>query len=122
MVYSIERIDSLAQNAKNILDQLGYFNIEIITGDGTFGFLSKAPFDGIIVSAAADACPLPLADQLKMNKQMIIPIGPKGMTQELKRYTKIPSKEVPGYKLISETLEQVVFVPLIGRAKKLVKN
>lgn len=74
-VYSIERLASLAARARRILKSLGYRNIKIKVGDGTRGWPEEAPFDGIIVTAAAPAIPQPLLNQLARGGRLVIPVG-----------------------------------------------
>ena len=74
-VYTIEIIPSLAERAKKRLEELGYQNAFVRTGDGYLGWPEKAPFDGIIVTAAPDDIPQPLLDQLKIGGRMVIPVG-----------------------------------------------
>lgn len=82
-VYSIEIIDSLGNQARNRLDKLNYKNIHVRLGDGYHGWKDKAPFDAIVVTAAAEHIPPPLISQLKENGRMIIPVGTPFMTQQL---------------------------------------
>ena len=82
-VYSIEIIDSLGNQAKNRLDKLNYKNVHVRFGDGYHGWTDKAPFDAIVVTAAAEHIPPPLISQLKENGRMIIPVGSPFMTQQL---------------------------------------
>jgi len=82
-VYSIEIIDSLGNQAKNRLDKLNYKNVHVRSGDGYHGWKEKAPFDAIVVTAAAEHIPPPLISQLKENGRMIIPVGSPFMTQQL---------------------------------------
>lgn len=82
-VYTIEIIDSLGNQAKNRLDKLNYKNVHVRVGDGYHGWKDKAPFDAIIVTAAAEHIPPPLIAQLKENGRMIIPVGTPFMTQHL---------------------------------------
>ena len=82
-VYSIEIIDSLGNQAKNRLAKLNYKNIHVRIGDGYHGWEDKAPFDAIVVTAAAEHIPPPLISQLKENGRMIIPVGTPFMTQQL---------------------------------------
>ncbi len=74
-VYSVERIPGLAKKSREILDSLGYYNVIIKVGDGTYGWKDKAPFDGIIVTASAPSIPDPLLEQLKDGGRLIIPVG-----------------------------------------------
>jgi len=75
MVYTVERIGTLQKRAKEILDKLGYDNVEYLLGDGTLGWPEESPFDRIIVTAGAPRVPQPLKDQLKENGIIIIPVG-----------------------------------------------
>jgi len=86
-VYSIELIDPLAKAAAERLAALGYRNIEVKTGDGYAGWPEKAPFDGIVVTAAAARIPQALVEQLKPGGRMVIPVG-DGWTQTLKLVTR----------------------------------
>src|SRR5215469_2277504 len=74
-VISMERHGSLAESARAVLAALGYSNVKVVTGDGTLGFPEAAPYDAIIVSAAALAVPPPLLAQLAAGGRMIIPVG-----------------------------------------------
>ena len=74
-VFSIERIHILASHARRTLESLRYFNVNIKVGDGTLGWPEEAPFDAIIVTAAAPAIPRPLLDQLAMGGRLVIPVG-----------------------------------------------
>jgi protein-L-isoaspartate(D-aspartate) O-methyltransferase len=76
-VYSIERIASLAREAKKRLESLGYYNVMIKINDGTEGWEEESPFDAIIVTAGAPNIPEPLLNQLKIGGRMVIPIGDK---------------------------------------------
>ncbi|MDF1583297.1 MAG: protein-L-isoaspartate(D-aspartate) O-methyltransferase [Methyloprofundus sp.] len=82
-VYSIEIIENLATKARSLLNKLGYHNIKLRTGDGALGWPEQAPFDGIIVTAAAPYIPQPLIEQLKVGARMVIPIGLPHSYQEL---------------------------------------
>lgn len=75
IVYSVEIIGELAQEAENRLHQHGYFNVEIREGDGSSGWAEHAPFDKIIVTAAPEQIPRALLSQLKTGGRMVIPIG-----------------------------------------------
>lgn len=105
-VFSIERFDSLAETAKALLNELGYNNIRIKTGDGTLGWKEQAPFDGILVAAATPKVPEALLEQLNENGRLIIPLG-ESFSQILtlieKKNNKFEKTEICG----------CVFVPLI---------
>lgn len=108
VIYSVERIDILAERTKNILDTLGYTNVKIKVGDGTEGWDEFAPYEGIIVTAGAPFVPNPLLAQLAENGRMAIPIGDafsQVLTLVEKKEGKITQKEICG----------CVFVPLIGK-------
>jgi len=107
-VYSIERIPSLAHRAISILNRMGYFNVTVKIGDGTFGWPEKAPFDGIVVSAGAPDIPEVLKGQLGTGGRLVIPVGNESM-QNLFRVTHTPE----GFK--TENLGGCTFVKLIGR-------
>jgi protein-L-isoaspartate(D-aspartate) O-methyltransferase len=107
-VFSIERIRSLAIKARQLLYELGYYNVEIKIFDGTFGWVEEAPFDAIIVTAGSPDIPQPLLDQLRMGGRLVIPVG-DAYAQGLMRVTK--TKE--GLK--KEDLGGCRFVKLIGK-------
>ena len=109
-VYSIELIDSLAGSAARRLAELGYHNVEVKTGDGYAGWAEKAPFDGIVVTAAASQIPPPLLEQLKPGGRMIIPIGAAFLVQQLMLIEKLADGSIR-----TEALLPVAFVPLVGR-------
>ena len=107
-VYSLEIVEPLATKAKNLLSELGYANVQVKLGDGNEGWPEHAPFDGIIVTAAADHVPLPLLDQLKPGGRMVIPVGNWPRIQELILITK--SRDGVTHQ---ENILPVSFVPLI---------
>lgn len=87
-VYSIERLPELAAKAQRTLASLRYFNIKIKVGDGTLGWPEEAPFQAIIVTAAAPGIPRPLLDQLAVGGRLIIPVGDRySQTLDLVRKT-----------------------------------
>jgi protein-L-isoaspartate(D-aspartate) O-methyltransferase len=88
-VYSIERLHTLASRARRILGSLRYFNVKIKVGDGTLGWPEEAPFDAIMVTAAAPGIPRPLLDQLAMGGRLVIPVGDRE-SQTLDVVTKTP--------------------------------
>jgi len=104
-VWTIEIVESLALQARSILDSLGYANIHYRVGDGSGGWPESAPFDAVIVTAAAASIPGPLEDQLAVGGRMIIPVGTD--FQELF----LVHKEKTG--LRRERLLAVRFVPLV---------
>jgi len=108
-VYSVERIQSLADKAKNILDVLGYENINIRVGDGTLGWPEgNKTFDGIIVSAGAPSVPESYKKQLKKRCYLVIPVGSRAL-QNLYKIRKNSDNN-----LSKQSLGHVRFVPLIG--------
>lgn len=106
-VYSIEIIPELAEESKAILSELEYDHVHVKQGDGYLGWPEKAPFDAIIVTAAAPYVPEPLLDQLKPEGIMIIPVGHQGSVQELLKISKDQNGNIR-----REYLEPVRFVPL----------
>jgi protein-L-isoaspartate(D-aspartate) O-methyltransferase len=108
-VIAIERVPELAQSARERLATLGYGNVEIVEADGTLGWRDAAPYDDILVAAAASQVPQPLIDQLKPGGRLVMPVGGIHGIQELIKVT----KDVEGY-LSHVTLGGVRFVPLIS--------
>jgi protein-L-isoaspartate(D-aspartate) O-methyltransferase len=108
-VYSIEVIPALAQQAQQLLPQLGYTNVTVRVGDGYYGWQAQAPFDAIIVTAAASHVPPPLIKQLRPGGRMIIPVGSAFSTQQLL----LIHKDQEG-KTHTRQVLPVVFVPLTG--------
>ena len=82
-VYTIEIVEELGKQATTRLKNLNYKNIEVKTADGYHGWKEHAPFDAIVVTAAAEYIPTPLKEQLKDGGRMIIPVGSPYMTQQL---------------------------------------
>lgn len=111
-VYSLERVKELSVSARERLKNLGYDNIEIRNQDGYLGWKEKAPFDGIIVTAAANHIPPALIEQLKPGGRMVIPIGLPYMHQELMLMTKDKNGSTN-----TESLLGVSFVPLVTDEK-----
>ena len=110
-VHSIEVIAELAETARARLAALGYANVEVRHGDGWRGWPVAAPFDAIIVTAAAADWPRALVDQLAVDARLVIPIGPAGGTQWLYRAL----KQADGT-LARDKLLPVAFVPMTGGA------
>ncbi|RJX67385.1 protein-L-isoaspartate(D-aspartate) O-methyltransferase [Vibrio sinensis] len=105
-VYSVERIKALQWEAKRRLKQLDIYNVSTKHGDGWQGWSAKAPFDAIIVTAAAESIPTELLTQLNDNGLMVIPVGVN--EQQLLKITR------RGDEYLSEIIELVRFVPLIA--------
>jgi len=108
-VYTIEYVAALADIARARLDKLGYDNIQSMTGNGYDGWPEHAPYDGIIVTAAASHIPKPLIAQLKPGGKLVIPVGRPHLYQELT----VVEKDKDGGIDIREVLG-VAFVPLQG--------
>ncbi|MBI5584031.1 MAG: protein-L-isoaspartate(D-aspartate) O-methyltransferase [Deltaproteobacteria bacterium] len=106
-VFSIERIPALVSRARKLLDQLHYHNVQLKVFDGTLGWPEEAPFDGIIVTAAAPKIPAPYIQQLAPQGRLVIPVGDR-YSQTLLRITKGPEG------LVEEDLCGARFVSLIG--------
>jgi protein-L-isoaspartate(D-aspartate) O-methyltransferase len=107
-VYSIELIESLGRSAAARLVELGHRNVEVRIGDGYAGWPEKAPFDGIVVTAAAPQVPAALIEQLKPGARMVIPVGGTGDVQYLKVLVK---RADGGYD--ERRVLPVRFVPLV---------
>ncbi|MBW9266662.1 MAG: protein-L-isoaspartate(D-aspartate) O-methyltransferase [Candidatus Thiodiazotropha sp. (ex. Lucinisca nassula)] len=108
-VYTMEIVEPLGKQATERLKHLGFDNIEVSIADGYYGWKEHAPFDIIIVTAAASHIPPPLIEQLKPGGKMIIPVGSRFMTQQLLLVDKNAEKEI--------TVRQILpvrFVPLTG--------
>lgn len=108
-VYTIEIVPPLAKNAALRLEQLGYGNVEVRLGDGYYGWREHGPYDGIIVTAAANSIPPPLIEQLKPGGRMLIPVGAPFSAQELIVLTKDANGKVS-----TRSVLPVAFVPLTG--------
>jgi protein-L-isoaspartate(D-aspartate) O-methyltransferase len=113
-VVSVERYRTLADTARERLKTLGFTNVTIIAGDGFAGVPAQAPFDRIIVTAAADEVPEALVAQLAEGGKMVLPLGPRHGTQHLVKLTKTAQG------LSRQNLIAVRFVPLLpGQAREL---
>lgn len=108
-VFSIEIIEPLAKSASERFKRLGYTNITTRLGDGYYGWQEHAPFDAIVVTAAATQIPPPLIKQLKPGGRMVIPVGSRFLTQQLMMVTKDDAGKVT-----TEQVLPVAFVPLTG--------
>jgi protein-L-isoaspartate(D-aspartate) O-methyltransferase len=107
-IHTIEFHPYLAQNAQVVLENLGYRNVFVHTGDGTLGWPSAAPYQAILVTAAAPDMPAPLVDQLDDGGCLVIPIGGQ-QGQDLVRWRKANGR------IVRESFFPVAFVPLRGR-------
>jgi protein-L-isoaspartate(D-aspartate) O-methyltransferase len=110
-VYSIEIKEKLAQKAAKLLSILGYTNVTVKAGDGYYGWEEHAPFDAIIVTAAAEKIPPPLIEQLKEGGKIILPLGRNFQIQNLILGIK------KGDIIKKEGLIPVRFVPMTGKIK-----
>ena len=108
-VYSVEIISELAHSAHERLHRLGYTNVEVRVGDGYYGWEEQAPYDAIIVTAAATHIPPPLLQQLKAGGRMVLPVGTAFLTQQLTWVEKTPQGS-----LRTRQVLPVAFVPLTG--------
>ena len=111
-VYTVEIREKLAQRADMLLKDLEYTNIEVKASDGYFGWEEHAPFDGIIVTAAANHVPPPLIQQLKDGGRIIIPVG------NPYSYQKLVLIEKRGGDVFSKNITGVMFVPMVGEIEK----
>jgi protein-L-isoaspartate(D-aspartate) O-methyltransferase len=107
-VFSIERLPDLAARAAELIRELKIYNVTVKVFDGTFGWSDQAPFDRIIVAAAAPEVPEPLLQQLARGGKMVIPIG-AGKEQRLARVGRV------GTRIQIEDCGTAEFVPLVGR-------
>jgi protein-L-isoaspartate(D-aspartate) O-methyltransferase len=107
-VFAVERYASLAEAAQKTLDRLGYRNAKIVTGDGSLGLPEAAPFDAIIVSAAAPRIPQALIDQLAICGRLLIPVG-----EADQQVLQLVQRNADGTTTV-RTLEGCRFVPLVG--------
>jgi len=107
-VFSIERIRPLAIRARQLIYELGYFNVEIKIFDGTYGWAEEGPFEAIMVTAGAPDIPQPLLDQLTIGGRLVVPVG-DAFVQDLIRITKT------GEGIKREDLGGCRFVKLIGK-------
>jgi protein-L-isoaspartate(D-aspartate) O-methyltransferase len=109
-VFSIEIVPELAESAAKKLAELGYANIEVISGDGYRGIPKEAPFDGILVTAAPDEIPAPLIEQLAVGGRMVIPVGDF--------YQQLTVVEKTERGISKRTVFPVRFVPMTGEASR----
>jgi len=112
-VWTIEIKGPLHERAKGTLKRLGYTTVKTRLADGYYGWKAHAPFDAVIVTAAAPQVPPPLVEQLKPGGRMVIPVGPPGRVQSLRLITKDEKGRVR-----SRSLYAVRFVPMTGAAQE----
>jgi len=108
-VYSIEIVEPLGLDARLLLQDLGYDNVTVRIGDGYYGWPEHAPFDAILVTAAAEHIPEQLIQQLKPGGRLVIPVGEHRLSQSLRVLTKGMDGEIKQRDVLP-----VVFVPLTG--------
>lgn len=108
-VFTIDRYESLVEEARGRWQELGYDNIHARVGDGTLGWPEYAPYDAIVVTAGGPEVPEPLKQQLAMGGRLVIPVGDAPRVQRLLRLTRAGEDRWE-----SEDLGGVAFVPLIG--------
>jgi protein-L-isoaspartate(D-aspartate) O-methyltransferase len=106
-VYTIERHAALAEKARQVFDELGITNTTVLVGDGSLGAPEYAPFEGIIVTAAAPRVPRPLFDQLAQDGRLVLPVG-----GEFGQHLQVWRKEGKSFR--SRAVIPVAFVPLRG--------
>lgn len=111
-VYTIERIEELYLKTNQLFADIGYHQINMTYGDGFAGWTAHAPFDKMIVTAAAESLPHSLISQLKIGGLIVIPIGKEKEIQELFLYKRINERQVKGY-----SLEKCRFVPMLKGKK-----
>jgi len=107
-VITVERHASLAEQARRTLEYLGYDNVHVHVGDGTLGWPEDAPYDRILVTAAAPAVPLHLTEQLSANGRLVLPVGGRSDQQLI-----VVTKDKKG-SITERSLGRVRFVPLVG--------
>jgi protein-L-isoaspartate(D-aspartate) O-methyltransferase len=108
-VFAVERYASLTEAARTTLERLGYRNTKVVTGDGSLGFPEAAPYDAIIVSAAAPRIPPALVEQLAVGGRLIVPVG-----ESDQQTVQLLQRNADGSTSV-RTLEGCRFVPLIGQ-------
>jgi protein-L-isoaspartate(D-aspartate) O-methyltransferase len=108
-VFAVERFPSLAQAARATLERLGYRNVTVVAGDGSLGHPEAAPYDAIIVSAAAPAVPPALIEQLAAGGHLVVPVG-----DSRQQVLQLVSRDAEG-NISVEIMEGCRFVPLIGK-------
>jgi len=114
-VWTVERHAELAGRAANLLQELGYHNVHVITGDGSLGYPDAAPYDAIVVTAGAPAVPQCLREQLGENGRMVIPVT-EGYNEDLRLIERVRTVEADSDACFREiSILACTFVPLIGK-------
>jgi protein-L-isoaspartate(D-aspartate) O-methyltransferase len=109
-VYTVEIVTALAESARKNIMNAGYSDrVKIVNGDGSKGYVEKAPYERIVVTAASPSVPEPLKNQLKPNGVLLIPVGSFSLFQNLLKITKGSNGKIK-----QENLGGVAFVPLTG--------
>ncbi len=111
-VFSVERVAKLATKARNILDELNFYNVAIRVGDGSYGWREEAPFDAIIITAAVPKIPNNLEAQLAPGGRLVVPVG----NREIQTLYKIIRSLEDPKKITKEDLGGCRFVSLIGES------
>jgi len=110
-VFTLEYVDKLVTIARNNLSRAGYANrVTLVQGDGSLGYAERAPYDRILVTAAAPKIPPPLPEELKPDGILVVPVGGRMFPQQLLRVR----KKTDGA-LEQDSLGGVAFVPLVGK-------
>lgn len=110
-IFAVEHLEKLVEAARANLSRAGYATrVTLVQGDGSAGYAGRAPYDRILVTAAAPKIPPPLIDQLKPEGIMVIPVGGRVFPQELIKVNKKPDGT-----LLRSSLGGVAFVPLVGK-------
>jgi protein-L-isoaspartate(D-aspartate) O-methyltransferase len=108
-VFSLERIPELATEARRVLASLGVRNVSVKVFDGTYGWREHAPYDAIVVAAAAPGIPAPLVSQLSATGRLVVPVGP------VSRQRLLVVKKLPSGRTRTEDAGDVAYVPLVGK-------
>ena len=110
-IFTVEIVQALAEKARKNIMKAGYGDrVKIVNGDGSKGYAEKAPFERVVVTAAAPSVPEPLVDQLKPSGILLIPVGSVSLFQHLLKITKGSDGKIK-----QENLGGVAFVPLTGK-------
>ncbi len=108
-VFTLERIPELAAEARRVLAYLGVQNVSVKVFDGTYGWREHAPYDAIVVAAAAPGVPEPLVSQLSGTGRLVVPVGPAS------RQRLLVVKKLPSGRTRTEDAGDVAYVPLVGK-------